>query len=258
MPSTSTCRVKQCRFSKTHTTKAHQCGTCGLFGHGQLECHSEAQKADLARYNSDILPSNMWCNLCPTESEYKKTHTTSAHICPNCNERANHPLENCIIQEYDVFKQRFQGIFDLETFEPELFQNYADNIYTILYAGMGCSIFVRNKGNQVKALFMHQDAWGQYGPSSDDTPTLNKFKENCQEVAKDLFQPTAHPLSPSPLSDDERIIACPICRTENPSSSIKMVYGTEEKCKICFEENITKFFSECGHLVSCDKCFESL
>ena len=119
---------------------------------------------------------------------------------------------------------------------------------------MGCSLFVRNKVNIVKALFMHQDSWGQYGPTTDDTPILNKFKENCQEVGKEPFQPGAYDL-PSPV---DRVIHCPICRTENPSTSIKMVYGSEEKCKICFEQNITKFFGECGHLVACNDCFESL
>lgn len=35
---TMSCKVKYCRFSAFHTTKSHQCGGCGHFGHGQMEC----------------------------------------------------------------------------------------------------------------------------------------------------------------------------------------------------------------------------
>ena len=178
----------------------------------------------------------------------------------NCGERTtNHTTDACIIQDFDVFKQRFAGVPDLEAFETHLFEQYGNNIYTILYAGMGCHLYVRHKDGIIKALFMHQDSWGQYGPTADDTPRMNKFIENCGEVDKLDFQPTLHSLPPSPVEDSsDRVIQCPICRTDNKMSSIKPVYGTEEKCKICFDENVTKFFGECGHLVSCNGCFESL
>ena len=249
------CHVHKCRFSNTHTTLGHQCGICGEFGHGQLECLNERLKTRLIRYNTDILPTHLWCNLCPPDSDYRKIHTREAHVCPNCGERTtNHTADECIIQEFEVFRQRFGGVSDLEAFEKHLFQQYADNIYTILYAGMGCHLYLRHKEGVIKALFMHQDSWGQYGPTSDDTPKLNKFIENLEEVNKLEFQPSLHSLPSSP----ERIIQCPICRTDNQISSIKTVYGAEEKCKICFDENITKFFGECGHLVACNACFESL
>jgi hypothetical protein len=256
----STCQVNHCRYSSSHTTQAHRCGTCGEFGHGQMECREEVLKDYLQQFNTDIMSQYMWCDLCPSTSEFRKTHTRDAHVCQNCLERTTtHSHDQCIIQDFDVFKQRFAGMEDLETFETHLLQQHGDNIYTILYAGMGCSLYVRHKNGTIKALFMHQDAWGQYGPTSDDTPKLNKFIEDCEQVDKVQFQPSIHMLPPSPTDTSiDRVIQCPICRTENPSTSIKMVYGTEDKCKICFEQNITKFFGECGHLVACNDCFESL
>ena len=32
------CCVKYCRFQTMHVTAGHQCGKCGIFGHGQSEC----------------------------------------------------------------------------------------------------------------------------------------------------------------------------------------------------------------------------
>ena len=64
--------------------------------------------------------------------------------------------------------------------------------------GMGCHLYVRHKVGVIKALFMHQDSWGQYGPTSDDTPKLNKFIENLEEVNKLEFQPSLHSLPSSP------------------------------------------------------------
>ena len=33
-----TCKVKNCNFKYSHVTSGHKCGTCGEYGHGQLEC----------------------------------------------------------------------------------------------------------------------------------------------------------------------------------------------------------------------------
>ena len=35
------CKVKGCRFKYTHTTKAHKCGICNQFGHGQIEHYND-------------------------------------------------------------------------------------------------------------------------------------------------------------------------------------------------------------------------
>ena len=249
------CRVKYCRFPETHSTAAHQCGKCKEFGHGQVECDHDRLKTKLVQYHTEIIPTEYWCLLCPPNSDFRKTHTSASHVCRNCGERTTaHNEENCIIQEYEVFENRFFGIGDISSFELHLFEQHGDNIYTILNVGMGCCVYVRIKNGITKALFMHSDSWGQYGPASDDRPKLNKFIEGCIECDRLLFQPSLHPLPDSPVG----IVQCPVCRTENSFDSIKVVFGCEEKCKICLENNVTKFFSDCGHLITCDECFESL
>jgi hypothetical protein len=32
------CKVNNCRHKYMHVTSMHQCGSCKLFGHGQMEC----------------------------------------------------------------------------------------------------------------------------------------------------------------------------------------------------------------------------
>lgn len=32
------CKIDGYRYSDTHVTKGYQCGICGQFGHGQIEC----------------------------------------------------------------------------------------------------------------------------------------------------------------------------------------------------------------------------
>tara|TARA_B100001093_G_scaffold511787_1_gene580447 strand:- start:383 stop:1168 length:786 start_codon:yes stop_codon:yes gene_type:complete len=254
-PTETFCKVKYCRFPNTHTTSAHQCGKCKGFGHGQTECDHDNRKTRLVNFHNENLPTQYWCLLCPSDSEFRKTHTSSSHVCRHCGERTvSHQEEDCIIQDLEVYTQRFMGMQDIDTFETHLFEQYGHNIYTILNIGMGCCIYVRRKNGVIKALFMHSDCWGQYGPASDDRPKLNKFIDGCIEYDTLLFQPSLHPLPDSPVN----IVQCPICRTENSFDSIKIVFGCEENCKICMEKNVTKFFSECGHLVSCDECFESL
>jgi len=183
------CKVKECRFSNTHTTLGHQCGTCGEFGHGQIECGNENQKRYLRHFYTEKLPLHNWCNLCPDGSVEKQLHMECSHTCLNCEERTtSHKTNECIIQDLEVFSDRFNGIQDINTFETHLFMQHGTNIYTRLYAGMGCIIYVRHKDNIVKALFMHSDDWGQYGPANDNTPKLNKFITGCQEHDKLLFQ----------------------------------------------------------------------
>jgi hypothetical protein len=252
---TTSCKVKYCRFSNTHTTIAHQCGNCGKHGHGQVECENQDKIKYLERFYTEYIPESKWCTFCPINSDFRKTHTNDAHICRNCNERTqSHNEEDCIIQDLEVYRQRFLGMQDIDAFENHLFVQYGNNIFTILNIGMGCCVYVRFKNEEIKGLFMHSDSWGQYGPTADDRPKLNKFIQGCVECDKHLFQPSLHPLPESPAD----IVQCPLCRTENSLDSIKNVYGSEENCKICMDNNVTKFFSECGHLVTCDECFESL
>jgi hypothetical protein len=81
---THKCRVKCCRFKDSHVTRAHKCGTCGEFGHGQLECNNSAAITALSEHWNERLDSNH-CDvaLCPTPN----THTSAGHFCKDCNKR---------------------------------------------------------------------------------------------------------------------------------------------------------------------------
>ena len=48
---------------------------------------------------------------------------------------------------------------------------------------MGATIYIKiNEQGSLDALFMHQDSWGQYGPTTDERPILNKFIENHEQL----------------------------------------------------------------------------
>lgn len=87
------CRVAECTYPSTHTTIAHRCGRCNVYGHGQLECRNPSLVADLRRFGADELPYNLYCTIagCAT----RITHTNSSHHCRTCNERGTHSMVNC-------------------------------------------------------------------------------------------------------------------------------------------------------------------
>ena len=79
------CKVKWCRFPRGHTTSGHQCGTCGNFGHGQMECHKFEAKRDLFNmYCSDEMPVGNRCSL--PGCKFSLHHCAMAHQCGNCGE----------------------------------------------------------------------------------------------------------------------------------------------------------------------------
>jgi hypothetical protein len=87
------CQVAECTYPSTHTTIAHRCGRCNVYGHGQLECRNPSLVADLRRFGADELPHHLYCTIagCAT----RITHTNSSHHCRTCNERGTHSMVNC-------------------------------------------------------------------------------------------------------------------------------------------------------------------
>jgi len=88
----SYCKVNGCRFSNSHVTGGHKCGTCGQFGHGQVECKNIYMKDQLNQHLEDILPEYLQCKI--LNCKYKWSHTVAAHTCRNCDERG-HDKTNC-------------------------------------------------------------------------------------------------------------------------------------------------------------------
>ena len=62
-------------------------------------------------------------------------------------------------------------------------------------------------------------------------------------------------------TDSNCSISCPLCRTSNMSKaieSISAVKGLSETCQICLDKNATVLFPSCGHLVSCNQCYNTI
>lgn len=79
------CKVKNCRFSKSHTTKSHKCGNCHSYGHGEIECDTQIARINLKQYWTDQLPKELYCTF--GGCLHYKYHTSDSHHCEFCNNR---------------------------------------------------------------------------------------------------------------------------------------------------------------------------
>jgi hypothetical protein len=75
------CAVDECGFPHLHITSSHKCGTCGRYGHGQLECGDENATAALALVKAK-LPPKLHCSL--PECSYPAAHVSAGHQCGEC------------------------------------------------------------------------------------------------------------------------------------------------------------------------------
>ena len=240
------CKVLHCRFSHSHTTIEHLCGSCNIKGHGQIECNNSKLKHDLKKFYNDVLPISNQCSIPNCNS--KTTHNNEGHHCINCGRR--HTESDCIIQYIDTHCDRF-GL-DKSNIIQFLTNPINNNCFIASYAGMGCYIYIRS---DMKSLFMHQDSHGQYGPSTDDTPILNTFLEKYSDKTSQYN-----------LSNDdnhtndvkEYSIECPFCRTINTSNEIMEIKGSDHKCIICDDKNIEIYLSKCKHSHICSECCNKL
>ena len=76
-----TCLVKGCRFPHTHVTLGHICGSCGMFGHGQVECgHKDLCKNLIMKGLKDRVSDVCTVPGCI----HPNLHLTSSHQCTTC------------------------------------------------------------------------------------------------------------------------------------------------------------------------------
>ena len=259
-----TCRVQGCRHSTYHTTVAHRCGACGEFGHGRMECQNPRERERLSRYHGETINFLRRCTVpnCP----HPETHSTQSHHCTKCGNL--HQEDNCIIQNLDVHMARFNQEHYLNYFQPMNFANvHRDhNVVVPIQLGLGSQLFVRMKDGIMTSLFMHQDSWGQYGPSQD----LDVYREyvlDCLILDDNSFCQLPYP-EPGPdinnlYNDVEeeiniREIQCPLCRTVNLEDQVLTAYGLEVRCSVCMDANVDRFFQACGHACVCHTCLEHL
>ena len=87
------CKVKNCRYAATHTTVAHKCGTCGGYGHGQIECVDPVAIRHLSFFFPETVAPDDRCGspLCSNRA----THTTAGHTCRYCDVFAGEHLRHC-------------------------------------------------------------------------------------------------------------------------------------------------------------------
>lgn len=253
------CRVRECRFPNSHTTVAHRCGTCGQFGHGQIECQNIPLREGLVRFHGERINFLRRCTVpnCP----HPETHSAEAHQCTKCNRR--HFEDNCIIQDLETHRHRFHGD-NVQYFNEMNFRNVhrVGSVVVPIPLGMGCQLFIREKDGEMSSLFMHSDSWGQYGPS-EDYDVYTEFVDGCEMLEANSFCQLPEPPEVNDIDDgedaiNERDIECPICRTINLETQVSVVYGLEVRCSVCLEANVDRFFQGCGHACVCHTCLEHL
>lgn len=225
----TTCKVAHCRHPKTHTVSGHKCGTCGKYGHGQVECGNENMINALKKYKKDKInkPCKSYgCN-------YSHLHTSEGHFCHKCGRF--HPIQHCIIQNFVQTQERFS--YFLSNIDPLQIFGTQNNTFFPIYVGMGCEVYIRKKNGSVQCLFMHSDSWGQYGPKTDDKPILDKFIEGLDEI-----------------STTEK--KCPLCRKK--IEKVIDLKGSGDNCSICLDKKVELFFPDCGHAATCKECYDKL
>lgn len=185
----SYCKVSHCNHPKSHTTIGHKCGKCHNYGHGQIECGDIDKINKLSLLTSNI-PEELQC--CIKNCMHKSSHTISGHQCINCKKFA-HDITECPEKKYynkslaQMFGQTYEGYLEKQNLKftaREILGSNKNKIYTVVYAGMGCSWFAKRKDvyKKIKLFFMHSDEWGQYGAKSSNVPNLEKFLKDYKQI----------------------------------------------------------------------------
>ena len=229
------CKVHGCRHPNTHVTLGHQCGTCGGYGHGQMECGNQIKIDNLKQFHCQRVSNPCSSSLC----SHKHLHTNEGHKCYKCGRF--HPIQYCNIQNFVQTQQRFYDF--LGNIDPVQIFGQQDNKYIIAYVGMGCEVYIRKKYGSIQCFFLHSDSHGQYSEETNDLPIRDKFIEGLTEIHFQQLPPT-----------NEK--KCPMCRTKiDETYEIK---GCSDKCSVCLDKNVEIFFKSCNHAVTCKECFDKL
>ena len=94
------CKVLQCRYNKTHVTRGHKCGKCGMYGHGIIECTNTRYLSELHQYYNDVVPVELQCRV--ENCRFYMYHTIDAHNCNICKQRDPHSERNCPKNTFDI------------------------------------------------------------------------------------------------------------------------------------------------------------
>jgi hypothetical protein len=183
------CKVKNCKFPTFHITKGHICGSCGVYGHGVIECKKPEFILQLD-YDDTVISVNLHCII--DGCTQKDKHISDGHHCLDCNKygHGKHECPNKLWKQkkernttFNQYKKGYKEKQNLKIRARNKIGLNKNNVYTIMYGGMGCMWYAkRNNYGKISLFFMHSDCWGQYGPDSDMRPQLKTFLEDYQEV----------------------------------------------------------------------------
>jgi len=182
------CQVGGCRFPHSHLTKAHQCGTCYNFGHGQKECGNSTKISKLKHQSRGIrFPSHQYCQAPACRQSY--SHHSDAHICSKCKGR--HFEISCpsnMTNTSQTYVDPTSEAYAI-TEGQKVLGSVDGYIFGKVYAGQGCDWYVKRDSvySPIRVFFMHGDNWGQYGPLANHTPKLIAFLNGYRHVSTRKF-----------------------------------------------------------------------
>lgn len=192
------CTISNCRYSWSHTRASHHCRKCNK-NHGYSDCPQNPKNVKEGKKEIEF---KIKCPICRVENNifegYKKVFGLQdkckvcfdncidiflpdcghACLCLECLDKMNElVIDIDILEEQDIN----EGIVKLA---HKILKNITEKSYCIIYAGQGCSYYIRRKDSvsPVHGFFMHGDAWGQYGPNGDDRPKLKYFTRGYKLV----------------------------------------------------------------------------
>ena len=189
------CTVPECKYTWSHITAAHHCNLCKKRGHGSIQCPTNTIKltCPVCREENIIKEEHIGvtgnsdnCVVCLTNTANvffpSCKHINTCYDCVkqlNINESVSSrhviSLQDRIIQQSDI------NDVDFPMLSNEL-QNENGKIYILMYAGMGCTWYLRrdNVDKEFEGFFLHSDNQGQYG--SDDRPFVNIFTRGYRQM----------------------------------------------------------------------------
>jgi len=79
------CKCIGCRYPLTHVSAGHKCGSCGGYGHGQLECGNVVLQEETQGSYRDRMPPEAQCTF--EGCHFPHSHGLEAHHCDSCGAR---------------------------------------------------------------------------------------------------------------------------------------------------------------------------
>jgi hypothetical protein len=259
---TAYCKAEGCQSNHTHTTPGHLCPICYEYGHGLYECTDPYKRMLLPKrggtwkydtpQNTDIMmPFDKQCTF--PRCGYKWSHSTEYHKCSKCY-KSHHSSECCIMNSAEW------KIYDTHEFNRiQTILTDVNNIY-IIYPIDQHYMYLIRKRNDISILKMERLLWGFQG-NSHNIPTYIDYIRGMRRMPLQTL--TFLPPNIIDSGDDEEFvdfntIMCPICRTINDKEEIKPIKGSNDKCSVCYENNVELYFQDCEHACVCNECYQKL